>query len=210
MADDLSDDPFEDLPLSAVLEDLVGRQRDIALSELIEIFGARAFGAIILVFAVACALPLPPGSSTILGAPLVLLTPQIAFGRQSPWLPRRMRAHKVGAANLRHVCRRLIPWLRRIERVSRPRLGALFSSPGLQVMGVICTALSIVLILPIPLGNLLPAAAVAAFSLSFILRDGILALAGFALALASTAVLVVAAHLIGRILNRAFELVAGA
>lgn len=210
MADDQSDDPFEDLPLSAVLDNLVGFDRDIALSELIEVFGARAFGAIILVFAVACALPLPPGSSTILGAPLVLLTPQIALGRHSPWLPRRMRAHKVGAANLSHVCRRLIPWLRRIEKVSRPRLGALFSSPGLRVMGAVCTALSIVLILPIPLGNLLPAAAVAAFSLAFILRDGFLALAGFALALASTAVLVVAANLIVRILRHVFEVVSGA
>jgi hypothetical protein len=210
MADDLSDDPFEDLPLSAVLEDLVGRRRDIALSELIEIFGARAFGAITLVFAVACALPLPPGSSTVLGAPLVLLTPQIALGRHSPWLPRRMRAHKVGADSLNHVCRRLIPWLQRIEKVSKPRLGALFSPVGLQAMGAICAALSIVLILPIPLGNLLPAAAVAAFSLAFILRDGVLALAGFALALASTAVLVVAAHVIVRILGRVFEVVTGA
>jgi hypothetical protein len=198
------------MPLSAVLDYLVGLDRGVALSELIEIFGARAFGAIILVFAVACALPLPPGSSSVLGAPLVLLTPQIAIGRHSPWLPRRLRAHKVEAASLRQVCRRLIPWLRRVERVSKPRLAALFSPAGLQVMGAICTALSIVLILPIPLGNLLPAAAVAAFSLAFILRDGILALVGFALALASTAVLIVAAHLIVRILRHVFGVVTGA
>jgi hypothetical protein len=200
----------EDLPLSAILEELGGLDYDITLSELIDRFGARAFGALTLVFAVACALPLPPGSSTVLGAPLVLLTPQIALGRTSPWLPAWLRRRKVSARDLEQISRKFLPWLRRIEQISKPRLRLFFTPMGLQVMGVVCTALSLVLILPIPLGNLLPAAAVAVFSLAFILRDGLLAIVGYLLTLASTAVLVVAAHLIIRVLRHVFEVVTGA
>jgi hypothetical protein len=206
MAEDLPDD----LPLSAILEGLGRLDHDITLSELIDRFGARAFGALTLVFGVACALPLPPGSSTVLGAPLVLLTPQIALGRTSPWLPEWLRRRKVSAADLDAVGRKLLPWLRRVEQVSKPRLRQLFTPVGLQVMGVVCTMLSLVLILPIPLGNLLPAAAVAVFSLAFILRDGLLAILGYLLTLASTAVLVLAANIIFRVLRHVIQVATGA
>ena len=185
-----------DLPLSAILRDLGQADRDIPISELIDRFGSRAFGALLFVFAVACALPLPPGSSTVLGAPLVLLAPQVALGRDAPWLPRALRHRTISAGHLRDVCRRLLPVLEAIERVSRPRLGLLFGPVGERLMGVVCTVLALVLILPIPLGNVLPAAAVAAFSLALILRDGFLSLAGYALTAASTAVLALAAHVI--------------
>lgn len=200
----------EDLPLSAILEDLSRHDGDLTLSELIDHFGASAFGAVTLVFAIACALPMPPGSSTVLGAPLLFLTPQIAMGANAPWLPRRLRAHRVPARDLRKVCERMLPWLRRIERVSRPRLHFFFTPLGVRLMGAVAALLSFVLILPIPLGNLLPAAAVAAFSLALILRDGVLAVAGYVLTLASTAVLVVAAHLIIRVLRHVLEVATGA
>jgi hypothetical protein len=206
----MADDFREDIPLSAILEDLGRLDHDISLSELIDRFGASAFGAITLVFAVACALPLPPGSSTVLGAPLVLLTPQIALGRTSPWLPAWLRRRKVQARDLDQISAKLTPWLRRVERFSKPRMHLLFTPAGLQVMGVVCALLSLVLILPIPLGNLLPAAAVAVFSLAFILRDGVLAILGYLLTLVSTAVLVAAAHVIIRILRHVFEVVTGA
>jgi len=206
----MADVPSEDLPLSAILQELTRLEGDISLSDLIDRFGERSFGAICFVFAVACALPLPPGSSTVLGAPLVLLTPQIALGHEAPWAPRWLRHKPIPAADLRRVCERLIPPLRRIERVSRPRLHLLFSPVGVRLMGAVCTLLSLVLILPIPLGNLLPASAVAAFSLALILRDGLLALAGYALTLASTAVLVVAGHVILQILRHVLQVIAGA
>ena len=45
------------------------------------------------------------------------------------------------------------------------------------------------LILPIPLGNLLPAAAVSALALGLTQKDGVFALIGYALTIASVAVL---------------------
>jgi hypothetical protein len=69
---------------------------------------------------------------------------------------------------------------------------------GERAIGVVCTILAIVLILPIPLGNILPALAVSALSFSLIQRDGAIALVGHALAATSAGVLVIAAHIIVR------------
>jgi hypothetical protein len=193
MADDAETD---DLPLSTILRELSALEGDIPLGLFIERFGGRAFGAVLFVFAVACALPLPPGSSSVFGAPLVLLSPQVALGRRAPWLPRSVRSRTVPAAGLRRACDRLLPVLEAVEKVSRPRLSWLFGEAGSRLIGAVCTVLSLVLILPIPLGNVLPALAVAAFALALVQRDGLLAFAGYALTAASTAVLALAAHLI--------------
>jgi hypothetical protein len=85
-----------------------------------------------------------------------------------------------------------------VESISRPRLTFLFGSVGDRLIGGVCTVLAVVLILPIPLGNVLPAASVSLLSFSLIQRDGVLALAGYALAAASAGVLVLAAGLIAR------------
>jgi hypothetical protein len=206
----MADDETDERPLSAILRDLAARDGDIPISAFVESFGPRAFGALLFVFAVACALPLPPGSSTLLGAPLVLLAPQVALGAKAPWLPQGLRRRTIPAAHLRQACMRLLPVLEGVEKVSRPRLGFLFGPVGERLMGVVCTVLSLVLILPIPLGNVLPAAAVAAFSLALVQRDGALALAGYALTAASTAVLALAAHIIIDTARHLASVIAGA
>jgi hypothetical protein len=104
----------------------------------------------------------------------------------------------------------VLPWLRRLEAVSRPRLPVLFGGVGQRVLGLVCTVFAIVLILPIPLGNILPAAAVSVLSLSLVQRDGALALLGYALAAASVGVLAFAAGIIWRMLQPLVEVLAAA
>jgi hypothetical protein len=189
-------------PLSEVLREIAGRQgARVSVAELADTFGHRALGALLLVFGLICALPLPPGGSTIFGAPLVLLAPQLMLGRKAPWLPQRLRRRSMPRDNLARGLDGVLPWLERLEALSRPRLGFLFSGLGQRLIGLVCSLFAIVLILPIPLGNMLPAAAVSVLSLSLVQRDGILALAGYALAAASVGVLVLAAGVIGRTLE---------
>lgn len=47
----------------------------------------RAWGGLLLVFAAINLLPLPPGTTTITGLPLIAITAQMAFGRREPWFP---------------------------------------------------------------------------------------------------------------------------
>jgi hypothetical protein len=184
-------------PLSAILRDLSTRDAPtLSVDELMEAFGGRAMGALLLVFGLACTLPLPPGGTTIFGAPLLLLAPQLMLGARAPWLPAKLRSRTISTETLRNGLPKALPWLERVEAISRPRLGFFFSGLGQRLIGLVCTLLALVLILPIPLGNLLPAAAVTVLSLSLVQRDGLLAVLGYAMAVASVGVLVLAAGII--------------
>lgn len=198
-------------PLSEVLQDVADLPSDhITVAELVDRFGGRAMGALLLLFGLLCLLPLPPGGTTIFGTPLLLLAPQLVLGRHAPWLPQRIRLRRVPLSDMRGRLPRLIRWLRRVEAVSQPRLTFLFGPVGERLIGVVCTVLAFVLILPIWGGNLLPALAVTVLSLALILKDGALALVGYVLVAISGTVLALAAHIIIKMLHHAWTVVAGA
>lgn len=145
-------------------------------------------GALLFVFAVPNTIPLPPGASSILGAPLLFLTAQLALGR-SPWLPRVIADRSMDRAHFAVIIQRIAPWLARAERLLRPRLGFLTRPPVEYVIGVICLLLSIILFLPIPFGNMPPAVAICLFALGILERDGIWVIAG--LGATGTAIVIV-------------------
>ena len=64
------------------------------------------------------------------------------------------------------------------------------------MIGVVCTLLALVLILPIPFGNMLPALTIGVLAFSLVQRDGLFALLGYALAAISAGVLVFAADVV--------------
>jgi hypothetical protein len=201
-----ADPPITGKPLSEVLRDIFEQAAPtISVGELMERFGARAMGALLLVFGLTCVLPLPPGATTVFGAPLMLLAPQLMVGSRAPWLPAQIRTQTIAITDLRRVLTRSLGWLERAEALSRPRLLFFFGAWGARAIGLVCTVLALVLILPIPLGNMLPAASLSVLSLALIQRDGVLALAGYVLAALSGGVLVLAANLIARIAAQALE-----
>jgi hypothetical protein len=180
----------------------------MSLGEVVDAFGASALASLLLIFGLACALPLPPGATTVFGAPLLLLAPQLLFDQPAPWLPKALRDRRIAMPELRRAFERMAPWLERMEMVSRPRLDFFVGPSGRRLIGLICTVLAFVLILPIPLGNMLPAATVSVFSLALIQRDGVVALFGYAFGAASVGALVLAANLIGALLRTALEALA--
>jgi hypothetical protein len=187
----------DELTLSSLLLSLTEHRGDqMTVDGIVAHFGRRAFGAALFIFAAPNLLPLPPGSSTVLGWPLLLIAPQLMFGAKDPWLPKRIANHAVGTSFLDGVCRRLAPWVARIERVTTRRLGILFGFPGDILLGFVCTLLAAVLILPLPLGNLIPAIAVTLLGLALAQRDGLLAIAGYVAAAVSAAVLIGGGHLV--------------
>lgn len=194
------------VPLSRMLIDLCEDPREsIAIGDIVDSFGRRAIGALLFVFSVPNLLPLPPGSSSVLGLPLVLLAPQAAIGLKSPLLPGFVRRRELKTADLAKVLGRLIPYLQKIEHLSSPRLFMLFGPIGDRLIGIVCTLLSLVLILPIPLGNLAPAFTIGAFALALFQRDGVIALIGYASALVSTGLLVLSASAVTLALRKIMD-----
>ena len=67
----------------------------------------------------------------------------------------------------------------------RPRLTLLAMPPFVRLVGLVALCMSIVLFLPIPLGNMLPSIAICIMALGVLERDGIWILIGIAVAAAS-------------------------
>lgn len=160
--------------LWAILRSLArdsSRER-ISIGDLLDTLHDRAFGALIFIFAFPNILPTPPGTSAILAVPLVFLTAQMMLGRK-PWLPGFIANRSMARKDFASMTERVVPWLARAERLLRPRLMILASPPIEYIVGAICFLLAAVLLLPIPLGNMLPAFAICLFSLGILGRDGI-------------------------------------
>ncbi|TCS10462.1 exopolysaccharide biosynthesis protein [Caulobacter sp. BK020] len=196
--------------LSDVIEGFGEDERPVlTVGQMLEQFDSRAFGAMLLVFGLLNCLPLPPGSSTILSLPILLLAPQIAWGSDVPWLPRRLVEHPLKRDDLRGLFRRLTPIVRRMELVTRPRLKILFGPVGERLIGVVCTLLALVLVLPIPLGNLAPGATVAVLALALLQRDGLLALLGYLMGAVSVGLLVLSAGVVAAAVDRLLHMIPG-
>lgn len=174
---------------SAILTAL-GEDDDRERISVADIFAAmedRAFGALMLIFALPNVVPTPPGTSAILGAPLIFLSAQMMFGMK-PWLPDFIARRSMTRADFAALVVRLAPWLARAERLLRPRLPVLTHRPAENIVGAVSLVLAVILFLPLPLGNILPALTISLFSFAMLERDGLWVLAGFVMAVISLVV----------------------
>lgn len=177
------------LPLSQVLHVLANdpiRER-ISVGDLLATLEDRAIGALLFIFAFPNVLPTPPGTSAVLGAPLLFLAAQLAFGRQ-PWLPAIITKRSISRDDFQTLIRRIGPWLVRAEKLLRPRMSSLALPPMEYLVGLVCLLLAALLVLPIPLGNMLPALAISLIALGVLERDGLWVLAGLVAAALSITV----------------------
>jgi hypothetical protein len=165
---------------SEILSDLASRPAaTVSLGDVLDAFGDRAFGALMLLFAAPNMLPLPPGLSAVLGAPLLFVTAQLMLGRPTLWMPRFICRQSIRRDFFVLLTTKLRPVLERAERILRPRLSLLLHPVNERIVGAACLLFAIILFLPIPFGNIPPAWAIAAFALGILERDGLATLVGW-------------------------------
>ncbi len=149
----------------------------VSVRMLLEALGERAIGAMMLVLALPNTIPTPPGTSAILGAPLVFLAAQLTFGLK-PWLPGFIADRSMKHADFVSIIQKANPWLAWAERFLKMRLAFLAEPPFEYFIGLLCLILAIVLLLPVPFGNMLPALSICIMSFGIIGLDGLWILAG--------------------------------
>jgi hypothetical protein len=171
----------------------------VDLGAIIHVMGRRSIGALLLVFALPMALPVPaPGVSVIFGVPLVLISAQLLLGRRHAWLPARLVRRSVSRADFVAFVDRALPTLRVLERVVRARVNWMAGDWTTVPVGAICLLLAIIITLPIPLGHMVPGAAISVLALGLIEHDGLaIGLGVLTAILALTIVTVASSSLVG-------------
>lgn len=181
-------------PFSKVLED-IGAKADpkLYLGELVNAFGERGFGALMLFLGlVSAVIGAIPGSTTVLGLPILIISFQLVIRRDQLWLPKWALASSIDRSGYRDAIAGVLPRLRRVERWSRPRLSVMTSEISEVLIGLACMILCSILVLPIPGGNLIPSLIIVAFGFGLVQRDGLAVLAAWtAIALVCVAGLII-------------------
>jgi hypothetical protein len=175
--------------LSDELEGWLCGEGEKTLGRLIDVFHKRAFAIVFVVLMGVPALPLPTGGAThVFEVIAVLLAVQLVVGRDEIWLPRRWRARQISTEG--RFIRALLKSIRRLERVSRPRLAFLFGHRLSNVVfGLLVVAGSIAAFVAPPFTGLdtLPALAVVLVSLGVLLEDFLVVVVGLVVGAAGIA-----------------------
>ncbi|MDP8916111.1 MAG: exopolysaccharide biosynthesis protein [Pseudomonadota bacterium] len=182
---------------SEVLRGLAAAPEErLSVHQVVEAFGERAFGALMLFVGLLNLIPWPPGGTTLFGAPLLFITAQLAMGREVLWLPKCICRISFDRTNFARGLKRILPALEKVERLTKPRAALFIGTVAERLIGVAALLLSCVLVLPIWGGNFAPAVAICIFAVALVQRDGVVAIAGWVAVAVSVTVLALAARVI--------------
>lgn len=159
----------------------------VSVGDIVAALPRRATAALLFIFAAPNAIPTPPGTSALLGLPMIYLAYQMML-RRKPWLPKVISARSMRREDFAALVNRALPLLTRAERMLRPRLLPLVSPAAEALIGAFCLILALSVALPIPLGNMLPALAVSILALAVLERDGLWVIIGSVIGMLSMVV----------------------
>lgn len=157
----------------------------VTLASVLELAGERTFGFLFVLLALPSALPIPAaGYSVPFGVVMLLLAVQLIVGAKTPWLPSRIMHRPIAIKRLQGFVKSGIPWMQKIERVSKPRLTLVCTSRiGHVCIGLAIALMSISMMIPIPGTNTLPAMGIFVTGFGLLDDDGAISLAGMLLCL---------------------------
>ncbi|HJR71186.1 MAG TPA: exopolysaccharide biosynthesis protein [Gammaproteobacteria bacterium] len=179
---------------SEVLREIAaGDSERVTFRDILTVLRHRVFGFTLLVFALPCSLPMPPGIPTVCGVALVIIALNLIAARQRLWLPGAIADKSVARADLQRIVERAVPYLERLERVCKPRFAIVTEPVGKVLIGLVILVLGFIMILPIPfLGNIPPGFAATFIAIGMTERDGLVVLIGLLVSAIAIAVASVA------------------
>ncbi len=163
----------------------VSHQDRVALGTLIEAVGDRSFGPLLLLAGLIALSPLSgiPGMPTTVGVIVALIAGQLLAGRKFFWLPEWVLSRSVSRRSFERALRFLRRPARFIDRFLRPRFTIATRAAGAYAIAVL--SLMIAIMMPpmevVPFAATTAGAALTAFGLALIARDGVMATIAFLL-----------------------------
>lgn len=157
--------------------------------------GPAAHGALLMLMAAPCLLPVP-GVGTVLGLGLAALALAMWRGDCQTSLPRQVAGLELSRPWAQRVLRLLASAYSVAGWCARTRLGHLATVGRRPELAATIGLMALIVVLPIPFGNVLPALAMVMIGVGLVFGDGIAVLLGLAtaaVAVCATAGLVLAA-----------------
>ncbi len=176
-------------PLQSVLDQIesaLDGADSVDLKTVVEAFGNRAFGPIMVLCGLCLLIPFIggiPGIPPAFGVIVIVFALQLLFRRKSPWMPEILRKVKIPAERFEKVQVKVRPFLAKVDKIINPR----FRWATTGTMQVLVSVVAIVLSLTffplgmIPFGVVAPAVIILILGLGITARDGILILIGLSL-----------------------------
>lgn len=179
----------DDKPLQTILDtarDAVDGT-EVDLKALVEAFGERAFGPVMILCAFFMMTPLGaiPGLPAAFGLIIIVFALQLLFRREHPWMPEILRKIKISESKLEKTRKIVSPVLNKIDNVIHPRLPWVTSGPMQAVTALLAIVLALTMapLGVVPFGVVAPAFIIGLLGLGITARDGVLIIIGFALSL---------------------------
>jgi hypothetical protein len=171
-----------DLGTDAVVQD-TGRspwrrrprpRTNITIGEIVDRTRQSGFGFLAAVLAL-IAVPFV-GLSTPFGLATAFLGVQMIAGRSHPWLPKKLRGHRVSLSTLNWLSHRVARLTSGLERIIRPRFPLLLAGPFWSAcgVGILLQGLGLALPLPIPGSNWIFIVPVILYGIGLLEADGVL------------------------------------
>ena len=172
------------LPALAV----AGEGPGITLRAIMKTLGERGFALLVVGLGLPNCLPMPPPIPLLCGLLLIFVALQMVLGWNTPWLPRFLLDKTVSRATMANFIERAMPWVRKLERVAKPRFGIVDSRLAFRLIGSALMMFSVALVCAAPfIGQVPLGVAVVLIGLGLVERDGLLVLGGIAVGLVGTA-----------------------
>ena len=156
-------------------------ERPLRLREMITVMRGRAYTLLLILLSIPFCLPIPlPGLSTVLGGIIALIGLRLSL-RLDPWLPMRVLDAELSAVTVTRLLTASRRVARGLESVLRPRFSFLLDFVVMHHIygAMICiSGLLLMLPLPLPFTNMLPAVTIILLSGALLERDGYFAVGG--------------------------------
>ncbi|TQM17776.1 hypothetical protein FB548_1166 [Pseudoxanthomonas sp. 3HH-4] len=149
----------------------------LRLGDLLKDFGPAAFGMLLFLGVLPAFIPVPGVGGAIGGPMVILVGAQLLLGMRKLWLPQFLARRGPHRSAMMRFRQRMAPWLRRLEKLVRPRMAAFLDNRiALSFTGLLLILLGLLLALPIPFTNYVFGILLLLFAFALLERDGALLL----------------------------------
>ena len=185
----MANDPYSVGDVLDKIEELAKDGDAVSIGAVVEALGSRSYGPFLLIPALIDISPIGgiPGLPTMLGVVIVIIAAQILFGRKHLWLPGFVERRSISSEKACKATAKLRGIARFLDRWFHGRMPALTKGPFVRVAAGLCILLAFTVppLELLPFATTAPMAAIAAFGLALLVRDGLLMIIATLLSLAA-------------------------